>query len=366
MREEVRKLLAKESTSRRVRDVLESDRTLDKDLWQLLADQGWQGIAIDEVHGGAGAGYLELCVLAEELGRTLAPLPFSSSVFVAAEALKLAQETPVVSSWLPKVASGEAIGCFAIAEGVGGAHWGALKCVAEGSGGAFAVSGTKSVVIDGMSADFAIVAAQTNGTPGLFLVDLMDGGVRREHIDGIDESRPLACLAFDNAAADQLGGVGPAEIDQLLDRAATLMAFEQLGGASAALEMGVAYAKERYAFGRQIGSFQSIKHKLADLYAEVELTRSNCFMAAWALSSGDASLAEAAASARLSASKLYFNCAKENIQVHGGMGFTWELDGHLHYRRARLLSAALGGSTYWRERLLTALSRRNSSDTRAA
>lgn len=366
MRDEARKLLARESTSSRVRAVLESDQAFDRDLWALLADQGWQGIAVSEQQGGAGAGYLELCVLAEELGRALAPVPYSSSVFVVAEALKMATQDDVVTGWLARLASGEAIGCFAIAEGGGGGHWASLKTAAEGADDGCTVTGEKPIVIDGMAAQIALVAAQSGGEAGLYLVELDQDRVRRGAVAGIDESRPLASLSLERARAHRLDGVGQVEIDRLLDRAATLMAFEQLGGAAAALEMGVEYAKQRYAFGRQIGSFQAIKHKLADLYAELELTRSNCFMAAWALSSDDASLPEAAASARLSASKLYFVCAKENIQVHGGMGFTWELDGHLHYRRARLLSAALGGSTFWRERLIKSLTRRNSHQIAAA
>jgi alkylation response protein AidB-like acyl-CoA dehydrogenase len=355
MRGEARRFLAGKCPSRVVRDILESERAHDAALWRAVADNGWAGIAIPEAHGGVGAGYLELCVLAEELGRVLAPIPFSSSIYLAAEALLLAGDESMKAQWLPRLAAGDAIGTLALSEGPGFPSFSRLACRADGKGEAVTLSGVKTPVLDGLAATVAVVAAHGTDGLGLYWVDLDQPGVARSPEPGIDDSRPLARLAFDGAAARRIGTSDAATLEALLSRAAVLFAFEQLGGAQAALDMGVAYARQRYAFGRPIGSFQAIKHRLADLYAQLELARSNCFFAAWALSTGDALLGEAAACARLAATQSFFDCAKETIQVHGGMGFTWELDGHLYYRRARLLAAAIGGQSYWREALVRTL-----------
>jgi acyl-CoA dehydrogenase len=362
MRGEARRLLAAKSPTTAMRAVLESDSTHDVALWNSVAENGWTGIAIPEKHGGAGAGYLELCLLAEELGRALAPIPFSSSIYLAAEALLLSSDDVLCSAWLPRLARGEVIGTFALSEGVGFPSFHRMSTRATGTGDDVRLNGVKTPVLDGMAADVAIVAAHGERGVGLYCVELNQSGVDRRAEAGIDDSRPLARIAFSGAKAQRIGQSNIATLETLLNRAAVLFAFEQLGGAQAALDMAVDYAKQRFAFGRPIGGFQAIKHKLADLYAGLELTRSNCFYAAWALSTNDASLAEAAACARLSATKSYFDCAKENIQVHGGMGFTWEVDGHLHYRRARLLGSAIGGQGYWREALVRTL---EAADTKA-
>jgi acyl-CoA dehydrogenase len=355
MRGEARRLLVAKSPTSVMRAVLESERSHDASLWKTVSENGWTGIAIPESDGGAGAGYLELCVLAEELGRALAPIPFSSSIYLAAEALLLGDDAELRSIWLPRMASGEVIGTLALSEGAGFPAFHRMSMRAAGSGDAVKLHGVKTPVLDGMAANVAVVAAQGERGVGLYWVELEQPGVDRRAEPGIDDSRPLARIAFSGATARRIGHSNAAMLETLLNRAAVLFAFEQLGGAQAALDMAVDYAKQRYAFGRPIGGFQAIKHKLADLYAGLELTRSNCFYAAWALSTNDASLAEAAACARLSATKSYFDCAKENIQVHGGMGFTWEVDGHLHYRRARLLGSAIGGQGYWREALVRTL-----------
>ncbi len=202
--------------------------------------------------------------------------------------------------------------------------------------------GTKLPVPDGDVADFAIVAARAaDGTPAgvsLYLADLGSGGVTRTPVATVDPTRSHARITFEGAAAEPLGaaGAGWPLVERLLDRAAVLVAFEQVGGAQAALEMASDYALGRFAFGRPIGSFQAIKHKLADMYVAVELARSNAYYAAWALSTKAAELPVAAAAARVAASEAFFHAAKENIQTHGGMGFTWEFDCHLYYRRAKL------------------------------
>ena len=224
-----------------------------------------------------------------------------------------------------------------------------------------ALSGEKLPVPDGDVADVAIVAAQGERGITLAIADLGASGVTREAVETIDPSRSHARIGFDNAPAEALGSPGDGErlLRRVQDRAAVLFAFEQVGGAQRSLEMARDYALQRYAFGRPIGSFQAIKHKLADVYVATELARSNAYYGAWALARDAPELPLAAAAARISASEAYFLAAKENIQVHGGMGFTWEFDCHLYYRRAKLLSLALGSTRLWKDRLITQLETAN-------
>jgi alkylation response protein AidB-like acyl-CoA dehydrogenase len=354
LRDQARKFLAEQASSARVRRILEGAAPYDAELWRGMGEMGWIGTAIPEAHGGAGFGYLELCVIAEELGRSLAPTPFSSTIYLAGEALLLAGSEAQKKRWLPRIAQGNAIGCFALAEGAHAATAGNLTTRAEGG----RVTGTKLPVMDGDVADFAVLAAaEPGGRTGLFLVDLKGAGVTRTPLTTVDPTRSHARVVFDGTAAEPLGapGAGWPLVERLLDRAAVLVAFEQLGGAQAALDMAREYAIGRFAFGRQIASFQAIKHKLADMYVAVELARSNAYYGAWALSKDAPELPVAAATARVAATEAYYQAAKENIQVHGGMGFTWEFDCHLHYRRAKLTGLMLGSARRWKDLLVTRL-----------
>jgi alkylation response protein AidB-like acyl-CoA dehydrogenase len=362
LRDAARRYLAEHSPSKAVRAVLEGKAPYDRALWKGLAEMGFLGVAIPEQYGGAGAGHLELCVIAEEVGRVLAPVPFASTIYLAAETLMLAGSEAQKAKWLPKIAAGEAIGTLALFEGAGNPSPKAIKVAASNG----AVSGTKAPVADGMIADFAIVAARTASTGretdiGLFLVELGGDGVTRRALANLDQAHGQAEIVFDKCRAEPLGaaGEGWSILTRVLDRAAVLMAFEQLGGADRTLEMGRDYALERMAFGRQIGSFQAVKHILADMYVSATLARSNCYYGAWALSTDAAELPEAAATARISATQAFQHCAKNNIQVHGGMGFTWEYDCHLYYRHAAALALALGSPTYWENQLIDRMRFRN-------
>jgi acyl-CoA dehydrogenase len=364
LRDQARRYLTEHSPPKAVRAVLEGKTPYDKTLWKGLAEMGFLGVAIPEEFGGAGAGHLELCVIAEEIGRSLAPVPFSSTIYLAAEALMLAGSDAQKAKWLPKIASGEAIGTLALFEGVGNPSHKAIKVSASQG----AVSGTKTPVADGAIADFAIVAARTGSTGreadiGLFIVDLNGDGVTRRALANLDQAHGQAEITFDRAKAEPLGASseGWNILTRVLDRAAVLMAFEQVGGADRALEMGRDYALDRIAFGRPIGSFQAVKHILADMYVSATLARSNCYYGAWALSTDAAELPEAAATARISATQAFQHCAKNNIQVHGGMGFTWEFDCHLYYRRANVLALLLGSATYWENQLIDRLRFKNAS-----
>jgi alkylation response protein AidB-like acyl-CoA dehydrogenase len=353
LRNEARRFLQDRSSSAAVRAVLEGEAPFDRKLWAEIAEMGFLGVNIPEAFGGLGLGYLELCVIAEELGRVVAPVPFSSSVYLATEFLLAAGDEAQKTRWLPKLASGEAIGTFAVAETSGVVTPAAIHAQAA----AGVLSGAKLAVPDGDVADFAVVAVQAQGGVSLVLVDLAQPGVEREVVATIDPTRSHTNLTFNDAAAEPLGapGAGWPVIEAVLDRAAVLTAFEQVGGAEVALTMARDYALERMAFGRQIGSFQAIKHMLADMYVSVTLARSNAYYGAWALSTAAPELPQAAATARVSATQAYQHCAKNNIQVHGGMGFTWESDCHLHYRRSNLLALNLGGLSEWEDKLIERL-----------
>jgi acyl-CoA dehydrogenase len=362
LKDQARKFLTEKCPTKVVRKILESDEPYDKALWKQIAEMGWLGTAIPEEYGGLGLGHLELCVVAEELGRAIAPVPFASSVYLATEALLLAGNDAQKKKYLPKLASGEVIGTFALAEGPQQPTPKTIKATFKGG----KLDGVKVPVPDGDVADFAVVLVRTGEGQGeralsLVIVDLKSAGVSRRTVKTVDPSRSQAELTFKGAVAEQLGASGDGWdlAKRVLDRAAVLMAFEQVGGADSCLAMAKDYALNRYAFGRQIASFQAIKHKLADMYVLNELARSNAYFGAWALSTNSPDLAEAAAGARISATDAFHNASKENIQTHGGMGFTWELDCHLFYRRSKVLSLALGASRVWKDRLVNHLEKKN-------
>jgi hypothetical protein len=360
LKDEARKFLEARCGVAVVRGVLDDPaRSYDEALWKAVGQQGWLGAAIPEAHGGLGLGRIELCAIAEELGRALAPIPFGSTVYFAAEALMLAGSEAQKSKWLPKIAAGEVIGCFATSERAGALTEASIQARVEGG----KLTGAKLPVTDGDAADLAVVLARESGGLGLFLVDLGGPGVERQSLTTLDPTRGAAGLTFTGAPAERLGeaGEGMALTEQVLNRAAVYLAFEQVGGAGRALEMARQYALERYAFGRPIGSYQAIKHKLADIYIKNELARSNAYFGAWALEDGAAELGVAAAAARVSANEAFWFAAKENLQTHGGMGYTWEVDCHLFYRRAQQLGLVAGGSKAWKERLVSQLERRNAA-----
>lgn len=355
LQDQVRRFLTDRCTSDVVRRIVEGPEPYDRALYTGLAELGVLGAAIPEEYGGSGMGHLELCLVAEELGRVLAPVPVASSIYLVAEFLKAAGSEAQKLAWLPRLAGGTAVGAFAHAEGTGRTRAGSTDTVVEQG----RLSGVKLPVADGDCADVAVVSARSGSGRGeraisLWLVDLKGPGVSVETLESIDPARSQARITFDGAPAELLGteGEGWALAEQVLDGAAVLMAFEQVGGSNRALEMARDYALERMAFGRQIGSFQAIKHMLADMYVSATLARSNAYYGAWALSTGAAELPVAAATARVSATQAYQHCARNNIQVHGGMGFTWAFDCHLFYRRANALALSLGSQSTWEDKLI--------------
>lgn len=358
LKDEARRFLSAASPLTVARSVLEAPgEGHDPALWARIVEQGWCGAAIPECYGGLGLGYVELCGLAEELGRAVAPVPFASTIYLFAEALLVAGSEDQKSDILPLVASGEVVGTVAATEVAGPLRDEAVAAqVVDGR-----VSGVKLPVTDGLSASRAVVLARGPAGLGLYIVDLTGPGISREAISTIDPTRGAGRIAFDGAPAELLGdseGKGLELLSRIHDRAAILIAFEQLGGADRALEMARDYALERYAFGRQIGSYQAIKHKLADVFVKNEVARANAYYGAWALSSDAPELPLAAAAARVASSAAFWQASKENIQTHGGIGFTWEADCHFFYRRARHLALVLGAPRDWKRRLAGRLVRR--------
>ncbi len=363
LRDQARRFLADRCAPAAVRAILEGPEPFDRELWKGLGEMGFLGAAIPEEYGGVGLGHLELCVIAEELGRAVAPVPVASSIYQAAEALMLAGTEAQKQAWLPKLASGEVIGTLALAEGQGRVSEKSVKAIVSGG----KLNGVKTPVADGDVADLAIVTAREGGKVSLYLVDLGGPGVSREVLETIDPTRSQAAIAFKDAPAELLGvaGDGWRLASEVLDRAAILIAFEQVGGSDRALEMGRDYALDRMAFGRPIGSFQAVKHILADMYVSATLARSNAYYGAWALSTGSSELPVAAATARVSATQAFQHCSKNNIQVHGGMGFTWAFDCHLYYRRSNNLALALGSQSTWEDLLIDRLRQRNDAPAAA-
>jgi alkylation response protein AidB-like acyl-CoA dehydrogenase len=363
LRDQARKFLFDKCDRKSVRTVLDDDQVhYHKELWSQISEMGWTGTAIPEEYGGLGLGMLELCVIAEELGRSLAPTPFSSSIYLFSEFIKNYGSEDQKKKFLPSIASGEKIGTFALSETNGTPKPSNVKTkFLSGK-----INGYKSPVSDGESADYLIIAANSDdkgnrNSLSLYIVDLHENGVNKTSLETIDPTRPACSINFENVKAELLGEQGMAwdMTENILNRAAVLYSFEQVGGAQVSLDEAKKYSMERFAFGRQIGSFQALKHKMADMYVKIELARSNAYYGAWALSTDSNELPVAAAGARVSASDAFNYAAKENIQIHGGVGFTWDYDCHLFYRRSKLLSLNIGSTRQWKENLISNLEKRN-------
>lgn len=349
LRDQARRFLEDKADRSKARAVMNAGSSHDAALWSEIVALGWTALRIPEEHGGLGLSVLELCVLAEELGRALAPVPFTSSVLLATEALIAGGTDSQKAKWLPKLADGSAIGTVALAEGTNTPAK-ASKAVKIGNGRA---TGIKAPVADAAVADFIIFS----GPDGLYLVE--KDNVKIEAVDTIDLVRRSSRVTMDNAPVEALDG-GLVTLEAFVQSSAVLLAFEGLGGADAAMEMAVSYAKERVAFGRKIGGYQAVKHRAAEMYIKNQLARSHAYYGAWALLTGAAELAQAAAGARLAAVDAFQFAAEENVQLHGGIGFTWESDCQFFYRRARTLALSLGSKTHWADVLVRSLEQRNS------
>lgn len=356
LRRLARKWLADRSPSPVVRSLMETESGYDGAMWSEMAQMGWQGMAIPEEYGGAGFGQLELAVLFEEMGRSLLTAPFFSTVALGAAAILEAGSEKQKHDLLGRVAAADITIALATTEPNGRWDETGVEAVAEPFGGGWSINGVKSFVIDGHTADFLVVAARTSEGVSLFLVEGEIEGITRRRLETMDMTRKQAELTLTDVKVsdDRLvgsPGAGWAVVERVLEKAIVNLAAEQVGGAQMCLEMSVEYAKTRHQFGRPIGSFQAIKHKCADMLVQVESAKSACYYAAWAASEDNDELSLVAPMAKSYCSEAFFHCASENIQIHGGIGFTWEHDAHLYFKRAKSSELMFGDPAYHRARL---------------
>ena len=358
LRDSVRRFLADRAPMSRVRELMETPDGTDRQVWQQAGAQlGLQGIAIPERYGGAGFTFAEQAIVLEELGAALYGGPYLASAVLAATALLAASDEAARRELLPGIASGQTVATLAFTEDDGSWDPEAIRLAAtrgEGSPDSpWMLDGHKSFVLDGHTADLILVVAAAGPGLSLFAVDPGAAGLDRRVLPTLDQTRKLARLEFDAVPGRLIGAPGEAGGVQgrTLDVAAIALAAEQLGGAQRALDMAVGYAMTRHQFGRPIGSFQAIKHRCADLLLEVESLRSAVAYAAAAVAENSAEVPVVAALAKAYASDVYFHVAAENIQIHGGIGFTWEHDAHLYFKRAKSSELLLGDASYHREHL---------------
>jgi alkylation response protein AidB-like acyl-CoA dehydrogenase len=358
LRNAARRYLATHWPSAQVRAVIDAGAEASESSWKAIAKElGWPALLVPEAQGGLGLGWTEACILAEETGRTLACIPFLSTVCMATGALLAAESNASTARFLAGIATGTMRVALAYSERANADPMDVATTARE-AGGEYVLSGTKRYVVDGSSADVLLVSARSPGTSdaeglALYAVPAGTRGLELERTPSIDGTRSLATVTLREARLDRSARVGDgAALRRAVDRASIALAAECLGGAERCVEVATAYAKTRVQFDRPIGSFQAIKHKLADLFTAVETTRSAVRYAADAADrADDAELAVAAALAKSYATEAFFRCAAESIQVHGGIGFTWEHDAHLFLKRARGSLVLLGPASWDRERI---------------
>jgi alkylation response protein AidB-like acyl-CoA dehydrogenase len=353
-RKSVRRFLEQKSSSADVRRLMETDEGYDQAVWQQMAEQlGLQGLALPEEYGGSGFGFIEQIAVLEEMGRALLCAPYFSSVVLAGTALMQSDDNAGKRDLLPGIADASTIATLAWVENPTEWGTGSLSTTAKRSGDGYTVDGTKTLALDGHIASLILVVAQADGGPSLFAVDASASGLTRRKLETLDMTRKVAALEFAGTPARLIAdeGAGAGILERTLRLAAVALAAEQVGAAQKCLDMSVEYAKLRMQFGRPIGSFQAIKHKCADMLLEVESARSAAYYAAWAAAEGSDKLPLLASLAKAYCSDAFASTATENIQIHGGIGFTWEHDAHLYYRRAKSTEQFLGSPSEHRDLL---------------
>lgn len=347
--DEAGRILAARTSSDRLKQLLEVSGQYDEVFWETCKEQGWTAIGIPEEDGGIGLGLIELGLVAEACGAVACGAPFLGTGFGIAQAILRHADAETRAAWLPRLASGEAIGAIAFAEGADMVpDMPALRC-ANGR-----LTGTKPSVAGGAAADVAIVLASGEHGPVLALVALDQAGVTADAFETFDNSRCTADLIFDGATALVLDAADArAAAQEILSLQAVVTAHEQVGGAAKMMNTARDYALTRQAFGQVIGAFQSVKHRIAEDYVLVELARANALQAAATF--GSPAFSRNAAAARLSATEAYDTVSRDSTQVHGGIGVTWDADLHLHQRRARSLAIEQGALPYWEDILVDIL-----------
>ncbi len=350
LREFVRSFMDEKSSEEAVRELMETDKGYDDAVWSQMAEQmGLQALAIPEEFGGQGFTFVELGVVLEEMGRRLLCAPFFSGM-LASLAIMHSGDDDAKKAHLPGIASGETIAALAYTEENGKWDESAVTATADADG---KITGTKSFVIDGHTAKLLVVAAKSAAGVSLYAVDGEGAGVTRTALSTMDQTRKQAKIELDGAQGTLIGtdGAGWDTLQTVLDLGAVALAAEQVGGAQFVLDMAVQYAKDRVQFGRPIGSFQAIKHKCADMLLEVESAKSAAYYGLWCAAEMNDELPSVASLAKAYCSEAYFHAAAENIQIHGGIGFTWEHPAHLYFKRAKSSELMFGDPAYHREQL---------------
>ena len=354
LRSFVRQFLEEKSSEETVRILMETESGYDPDVWSQMAEQlGLQSLIIPERYGGQGYSWVEMVVVLEEMGRSLLCAPFFSTAVLATSTLLASGDEAACGHYLPGMASGATIATLALTEENGRWDESGVTASAASSGDAWTVSGTKMYVLDGHVASLLLVAARTEVGVSIFAVDSDAQGVSTSPLTTMDQTRKQAKVELVDAPARLIGsdGAGWETMTKVLDLAAVALAAEQVGGAQFVLDMAVEYAKVRVQFGRPIGSFQAIKHKCADMLLEVESAKSAAYYSAWCAAEDNEELAAMASLAKSYCSEAYFHATAENIQIHGGIGFTWEHPAHLYFKRAKSSELLFGDPTYHRELL---------------
>jgi alkylation response protein AidB-like acyl-CoA dehydrogenase len=354
LRRTVRSFLEQKSPESEVRRLMETTEGYDEAVWRQMGEQlGLQGLAVPEEYGGSGYSYIELAVVLEEMGRALLPAPYFSTVVLAANTLVHCGDDAAKKELLPGIAAGETIATLAFTEESGRWDEAGITMQATKSGDGYSLTGTKMFVLDGHTASVILVAARTDAGVSLFSVAGDAQGLTRTPLSTMDQTRKQAKLELNGTPAKLVGtdGGGWTVLERVLDLAAVGLAAEQVGGAQLVLEMAVQYAKDRVQFGRPIGSFQAIKHKCADMLLEVESAKSAAYYAGWCAAELNDELPSVASLAKAYCSEAYFHASAENIQIHGGIGFTWEHPAHLYFKRAKSSELLFGDPTYHRELL---------------
>ncbi|MDX6739354.1 acyl-CoA dehydrogenase family protein [Actinocorallia sp. A-T 12471] len=377
----VRRMLADHAPDAAVRDLMSGPDGHDPALWSLMAELGLQGLAVPEEHGGAGCGLAELAVVLEELGRRLLPSPFLPSAVLAVQTLLAADDPAAAAAYLPGLADGSLIATVALPMGdtapaaeieatsaddssyaasqARSSEAGGADAARTGEFGGFRLTGVADLVLEAQVADLVLLSARTAAGPSLFAVRTDAPGVTVTQLPTLDQTRRLARVALDAAPAAPIGveGGAPRVLARVLDLAEIALSAEALGGAQHCLDSSVAYAKVRHQFGKPIGSFQAIKHKCADLLTLVESARSAvAYAAGTADTASPDALPVTASLAKSHTADAYFTAAAESIQIHGGLGFTWEHDAHLHFKRAKSTQLLFSTPTTHRTRLAAHLS----------
>ena len=358
LRESARQFLETECPISYVREMMEDPTGYSEEQWKKMADLGWTGLIFPETYGGAGLNMVDLVVVLEEMGRTVMPGPFFATVILGGMAIDLAGSDAQKQRYLPGICDGSLKATMAHVEESGRWDAAGIAMPAKKAGTSYALSGTKLFVHDAHNADVLVVPARTNrrGADGttLFLVDAKQHGVNTTVLKTMDQTRKLCEVTFHNVKLGTGAVLGSANagwplLDRVIDRAKVALCAEMCGGAQRVLEMSVEYAKVREQFGRPIGSFQAIQHKCANMMVQVESAKSATYYAAWAVANDVPEAHLAACMAKAYCSDAYRLVSAEGIQIHGGIGFTWEHDMHLYFKRAKGSEVTFGDATWNRE-----------------